>query len=318
MAGELLSPSLAAEGGMMLQALIDELKHLSALDLLVPLDLRCTGVSLPLNAEIVPIAEDQDVMSLLPELIARCDAVWPIGPETDGILAGIAEMVVAQQKMLLLSRPDAVTRCGDKLATYRTLSSHGIPVVETRPLDALQSNAGFSRSVIKPVDGVGCLGGIIVDNGQEFQRVVSSLEFPGRHVIQPYCDGQAISLSCLFKQGNGWLICCNQQLIDIANSRFELRGCLVNVANPWRDFYQVLIQWVAKAVPGLWGYVGIDIIESPNQGPQVLEINPRLTTSYVGIRHATGINVAEQVMHLLHGEPELRPSFNQTVNIAIT
>lgn len=317
LAGQALPPSLAAEGGLMLQALLDELKCLSSLDLLVPLDQRCTGVSTPLNAEIVPIASNQDVMSLLPELIAHCDAVWPIAPETDGILAGIAELAVAQRKTLLLSQPDAVAVCGDKLATYRVLSSHGIPVVETRPIATL-SDVGFSRSVIKPIDGVGCQGGIIVDNSQEFQQVASGLEFPGRHIVQPYCDGQAISLSCLFKQGNGWLICCNQQLIDIANNRFELRGCRVNAGNPRRDFYQELIQQIARAIPGLWGYLGIDIIETPDQGPLVLEINPRLTTSYVGIRQATGINVAEQVMHLLHGEPELRPGFNQTVNIAIT
>jgi predicted ATP-grasp superfamily ATP-dependent carboligase len=48
-------------------------------------------------------------------------------------------------------------------------------------------------------------------------------------------------------------------------------------------------------VPGLWGYCGVDFIETP-EGPVVVEINPRLTMSYVGLRDATGINPAELVL----------------------
>ncbi|MGZ4999453.1 MAG: ATP-grasp domain-containing protein [Methylomonas sp.] len=317
LAGQSLPRSLAAEGGLMLQALIDDLKSVPELLLSVPLDQRYSGLALPSSAEIIPIAENQDVFSLLPEMISRCDAVWPIAPETDGILAGIAEMVATQHKTLLLSRPEVVTCCGDKLATYRVLSANKIPAVKTLTVPDFNA-ATFTRSVIKPIDGVGCLGGIIVDNARELQQTSSSLELSGRHVIQPYHDGQAISLSCLFKLGKAWLICCNQQLVEVANNRFELKGCLVNAANPRRDFYQELVQQVAEAIPGLWGYIGIDIIETPGQGPLVLEINPRLTTSYVGIRQATGINVAEQVMHLVHGDPNMHPSRDLTVTVTIS
>ncbi len=316
-AGQVLPSSLASEGGLMLQALIDDLKSVPELSLLVPLDRRCASLILPLNAEVVHIAEDQDVIDLLPELIARCDAVWPVAPETGGILSSIAEMVVAQRKTLLLSSPYAVALCGDKLATYQALSANKIPAVETLAITGPSDS--FVRSVIKPIDGVGCLGGIIVENQKAFQQAVGDLEFPERHVIQPYCEGLAISLSCLFKQGKAWLICCNQQQISVADNRFELRGCLVNVANPLRDYYQVLVEQVAEAMPDLWGYIGIDIIETPDKGSLVLEINPRLTTSYVGIRQATGINVAEQVLRLLQSEPDdLQPSYNRPVNIAIT
>lgn len=317
LSGQSLPPSLAAEGGLMLQALINDLKFLPDLRLLVPLDRRYTGLALPLNAEIIPIAEDQDVIALLPELMASCDAVWPVAPESDGLLAGIAEMIVAQRKTLLLSSPEAVYLCGDKLSTYCVLSANDIPVVETRLLSSL-NDPGVTRSVIKPVDGVGCLGGIIVDNHQTFQQAISGLNFSERHIIQPYCEGPAISLSCLFKRGKGWLICCNQQQIDIVDDRFVLRGCLVNVVNLRHDYYQGLVERIAKVIPCLWGYIGIDIVETPDRGPLVLEINPRLTTSYVGISEATGINVAEQVLRLLEAEPDLQPSHHRAVNIAIT
>ena len=96
-----------------------------------------------------------------------------------------------------------------------------------------------------------------------------------------------------------------------------MQACSVNVNNQMADFYRTLVQRMAKAMPGLWGYVGIDLIESAEQGPLVLEINPRLTTSYVGINRATGINVAEQSLALLEGEPDLTSINQQAIRVGI-
>ncbi|WP_256360467.1 hypothetical protein [Methylomonas koyamae] len=49
----------------------------------------------------------------------------------------------------------------------------------------------------------------------------------------------------------------------------------------------------------------------------MLEINPRLTSSYVGIGQATGINVAEQVLRLRQGEPIAVPTRQQCVEVTI-
>lgn len=315
-AGQALPPSLAAEGGMMLQALLDDLKSLPHLTILLPLDRRYQGLALPSNAEVVPITDDDNVIRRLPELIARCDAIWPIAPESGGVLADIAESIRAQGKISLLSSPEAVRLCGDKHATYLALSNHGIPAVETRRLTS-QDGPGFSRSVIKPFDGVGCIGSVIVDQPQAVSKLYKKLEHPELYVIQPYCEGRAISLSCLFGNGKAWLICCNEQRTAIVGDRFVLMGCVVNIENPSREGYQGMVEQIAQVLPGLWGYVGIDIIETPDKGPLVLEINPRLTTSYVGIRGATGVNIAEQVLRLLQSEPDTRQSQRCTINITI-
>jgi predicted ATP-grasp superfamily ATP-dependent carboligase len=92
---------------------------------------------------------------------------------------------------------------------------------------------------------------------------------------------------------------------------------LVNVPNRYPDVYQNLIDQIAKALPELWGYIGIDLIETAEQGPLLLEINPRLTTSFVGIYPATGINVAEQVIQLLTNDPQIKPTQQQIVTVDI-
>ena len=59
-----------------------------------------------------------------------------------------------------------------------------------------------------------------------------------------------------------------------------------------------LARQIARAVPSLWGYVGVDFVSTAS-GPVVLEINPRLTTSFCGLRSALGINVGRLVLDLL-------------------
>jgi len=81
--------------------------------------------------------------------------------------------------------------------------------------------------------------------------------------------------------------------------------------------YSILVDAIAQALPALWGYVGIDLIETPEQ-TWVLEINPRLTTSYVGINEALGLNVVEAVMQLVQGEPCLETQGHQAVSIQVS
>ena len=313
LAGDDLPIALAAEGRMMLQALLDDLKSLAGLELILPLDQRCIDVSLPANTRVIPIGVSDDIWQILPALIDDVDMVWPVAPETGGILESLARQVKASGKTLLLSDPETVALCGNKLETYRRLKACELPVVETLALSEWNSSS-FSTCVIKPIDGVGCEGSRIIDDLSAFQFTINDTD---AYVLQPFIEGQAISLSCLFKQGRAWLLCCNKQEIVIQDRRFVLRACLVNIHNEGHEFYQNLLERVAKALPGLWGYIGIDLIETEEQGPLILEINPRLTTSFVGIKQATGINVTEQSLALLKGEPDLTLSKQQAIKLII-
>jgi predicted ATP-grasp superfamily ATP-dependent carboligase len=324
--GQSLPPALAAEGRMMLQVLLDELKPLPGLALVLPLDRRCRQLTVPENCEIQWLDDTQLFLPVLETLIAECDAVWPIAPESDGILYAIAKMTENAGKRLLLSNAETVTLCSDKLLTSKILNDSGIAAVETQPLSTYSPLATYFPVVLKPRDGVGCEGTFIVANRLELQHALTkiinaeSTALSGQvadYVLQPFLQGDAISLSGLFKSGKAVLLSCNQQVISREDSHFKLNACLVNVDNPRRDFYQTLISKVAETMPGLWGYIGIDIIETPDQGPVVLEINPRLTTSYVGVGEATGINIAEQVLNLLVGELDLPPAKTLTVNVTV-
>ena len=310
-AGQALPASLAVEGQAMLQALLDDLQQVPALQLLLPLDSRCRDLTLPSGAAIVSIAAAHSLWRLLPELIAQVDAVWPIAPESGGVLSRIAGLCLAQQKILLASPPATIDLCADKYATYQHLSAAGIAQVAT----ALLSDVGADYplpAVIKPRDGLGCQGAQLIRNSRELSAAKQN-----DYIIQPYHSGPAVSLSALFKNGQAWLLCCNHQQMLIDDNRFILQACQVNTANPQQEYYQMLLQQLAAALPKIWGFIGVDLIETPEHGPLLLEINPRLTSSYAGIRQATGINPAAQVLALLEHVPDLPANRRQTVTVEL-
>jgi predicted ATP-grasp superfamily ATP-dependent carboligase len=55
----------------------------------------------------------------------------------------------------------------------------------------------------------------------------------------------------------------------------------------------------------LLGYAGVDLVlgdAADGSGDYAIEINPRLTTSYIGLRAAAGFNVAEAMVRCATGE----------------
>lgn len=298
-----LPDSLAGEGSLMLNALLDNLMRLNKLEITITRDWRLdllTGVN---NVIVKP---EHDVMEEFARLVRQSDLVWPIAPEFDGILQSLCQQVESLGKVLLTSASTAVAIAGNKFKTYELLKRHRISTVPTRMLDNSYSPGEW---MVKPVDGVGCSDSYVIANRQDFARLELRKD---AYIIQPHLQGAKTSLSALFKQGSGRLICANLQCFERIGQHYHLTSIVVN-HHPDPGLYQPLITEIARALPELWGYVGIDLIE--NDQIWVLEINPRLTTSFVGIYDALGINIAEAVLQLVHGDPTLNPRYNQSVTV---
>jgi predicted ATP-grasp superfamily ATP-dependent carboligase len=297
-----LPDSLAGEGDLMLNALLNNLAELNNLEVTVMRDWRLDSLT---EVNTIIIGPEHDVTEEFVRLVKQSDLVWPIAPEFDGILQTLCQTVEALGKILLTSPAAAVAIAGNKFKTYERLNRHHITAVPTLMFDNTYSPGEW---VVKPIDGVGGADSYVITNQQDFDRIGP---LKGEYVIQPHLQGVKTSLSCLFKQGRGWLVCANLQRFEFINRQYHLAEIVVN-HQPDHGLYQSVINKIALALPELWGYVGIDLIE--NDRLWVLEINPRLTTSFVGIHAASGINIAEAVLQLLHGEPML----NRTCNNAIT
>jgi predicted ATP-grasp superfamily ATP-dependent carboligase len=294
-----LPASLAREGDMMLRALVKDLADMPDITVVLTRDGRLPVADLP--AEIHRIDAGRDPWSSWPALIERADAVWPIAPETDGILERLSRLVLDRGKILLGSSPAAVRLTTSKRQTAEHLAAHGIAVAPTAPLAAaLVDGAPPSPTgwVVKPDDGAGAEDTLLFRSRAAFQRWAAARPDAARFVVQPYLAGAAASLSLLCRDGQATLLSCNSQDVRLDGDRFRYHGGSVGGREDRRAAYEPLAARIAAAVPELWGYVGVDLVESP-AGPVVLEINPRLTTSYVGLRRALGVNPAGLVLQLL-------------------
>lgn len=302
-----LPDSLVDEGRLMLNALLDNLIRLNSLEVTVMMDWRLNESIGMAGINTVVIRPEHDISKEFAQLVKQSDLVWPIAPEFDGILQALCQTVESLGKMLLTSSSTAVSLAGNKFKTYELLCRHQIAAVPTR---MLEDDFSPGEWMVKPVDGVGCVDSYVIANRLDFEQMAVR---KGQYIIQPHLQGAKTSLSCLFKQGRGWLVCANLQRFEFLNQQYHLADIVVN-HHPDLGAYRQLIDKIALAVPELWGYAGIDLIETAEQ-TWVLEINPRLTTSFVGIYDALGINVAEAVLQLLHGDPILNPVCNRPITV---
>ncbi len=303
--GAPLPPSLTHEADMMVRALVGDLLDLPGIRVRCGRDPRLPPI--PGAEPLLPGgAESPD--ALFARGVAWADAVWPTAPETGGVLVRLAEHVALQDRVLLGCRPAAVRVAASKRATSQALARAGVAVVPT--FGAGDSTPPLpGRWVVKPDDGAGCEGIRLVTDWWAAERAIAG---SGKEcVAQPWIEGEPASLSLLCTAAGARLLAANRQVMHVADDRPTLTRLLVNALPDAGGRLAALGQEVARAIPGLWGYVGVDYIMTSG-GPVVLEVNPRLTTSYCGLRPALGINVAGMVLAQADGSDDARPQPERT------
>ncbi len=310
---ETLPRSLAREADMMLQALLVELKQLN-LEIGVMLDWRCQHL-VGGDVEKIIVQPEDDFYTVLEQTLSRYDIFWPIAPESGQALARMVKTGERADVKTMASDWASICLCSDKLATIEHLAPF-VNVPETCKL--VDFSPEFPAVwVVKPVDGAGCEQTVVIENPAVFAATTLKLQ-PSDFIAQAFIPGKSISLSAVFRHGKGWLLTVNEQVMCNRHGFLSLTACRVNCEVNDRAGYQQCIDAVANAIPGLWGYVGIDLVEADTGQMTLLEINPRLTTSYAGVYPATGINVAETILQLMEKEPVLKFDKQATIRIDLT
>lgn len=308
---EPIPASLAQEALLMRDAMLGAMSGVPGVEILSAHDAR---LPLPEHVSRCHVLNKDDVpWQVWTSLIAEADLVWLVAPESAGALLQLTELAEASGKALLSSAGESVRVAGSKWLTYQQLHSAGVPVVETMRVPHRPGSG--SAWVAKPDDGVSC-------EGARYFRDVHALEHwlrhaPADHIVQPYVQGQPASLTMLCRGGKAWLLTCNQQLIEFEQGKICYRGGIVNgAAGHWASFDRLACQ-VAAAMPGLFGYVGVDLIIGNDGRLHVLEVNPRLTTSFAGLHAAIHYNPARLLLDLFYNEAFKLPAGLQRNRIEI-
>jgi predicted ATP-grasp superfamily ATP-dependent carboligase len=229
--------------------------------------------------------------------VREADAVWSVAPETGGVLRAIAASVPPAK--WLGCTPAAIGVAASKRATLRRLAAAGIDT-PLRADDAMSVDNGRragGRFVVKPDDGAGA------SDTWRFDSLADALTHAtDGSAVEPWIDGDALSLTLLCADGRAQLLSLNRQRVAVgADGRISVDGvdsAIEPADGPRGRQLQSLASRVADALPGLHGLVGIDLVWHAQRGPVVIELNPRVTTAYVGLSAKLERNLAGDLLAL--------------------
>ena len=300
-----LSSGLAAEALGMLWALLTDFRNWGAVRTITVLDPRFEEQVPGLNRRTLPADE---VVCLSPgehesvylSLLKRCDAALVLAPETNGVLAGLTAKAEAAGIFLLGSGSAAAVAAGNKANCGRLFRRAKLPIPKTyaarfASASRVAQHMGFPL-VIKPIDGAGSEGVCRVNRLSDLPAalaIVRRATSHGRIVLQSFSSGIHASVSLLTSKGRCLPLSLNLQLVE-TGMPFQYRGSQVPLDHPAGEYALKLACSAIGLIPGLNGYVGVDLVLADGRA-QVIEINPRLTTSYIGLRQVAQINLAQAI-----------------------
>ena len=286
------------------------------------MDARLSKLNPPLEANYtVPIFYAKENEKFLKTISKINDAIYVIAPETGQTLQSIVEIVEETGKVSLNCTAKAIGKVADKAALNEHLEKNGFPTPKAIPLNITDSLTHVKQTinrelnypvVFKPADGVGCSGLSIVKENTQIEKAISKIKSESkntRFIAQEFINGISASVSLLSTGKKAKALSLNKQNINFSgpdgNSSYE--GGIVPF-NYWlkQDVFNVA-EKVVEAFSGLRGYVGVDFVLTEHKA-FVVDVNPRLTTSYVGLRRVASFNVAETLVDaVLKGKLPSKP-----------
>ena len=310
LAGKPVPPSLAREGRAMRDALVADLVASGGHEVVVTTDSR---FPLATRQGAIQARLSTSAPSALSRLIDSADAVWLIAPESDRCLEKLARRVERRGKPLLGPSAAVIRAVTDKAILPRWLSRAKVshPVTETCSTSAgcrkLARELGYPL-VLKPARGAGCVGVCLVRSERDLERGISSVrraQARGPIVVQQYVRGLAASVSLLADGRRAHGLTLNVQRVRPA-SEFTYHGGQTPLRHPLERRAVAAARRTCEIFPGLRGYVGVDLVLTESE-VFVIEVNPRLTTAYLGVRAVADENVAVLALKACAGRlPRMR------------
>jgi len=229
-----------------------------------------------------------DFAAEIERLAPACDMGLVIAP--DQLLARYTQLL-EQHTHNLGCGFMTIALCANKLQTEKILRLHSVPVPP-------EVSAG--KRVIKPVKGCGAQGVRISDEavgaGEFSQKYID-----GEHLSVSMVAGRVVGDACLYFSGNPPLVLAvnTQQIETGTDGAIHYLGGETPV-HPSREAEIIKVAREAIIVLGCQGYCGVDVVAADQV--YVVDVNPRITTSLVGIAACMKEEIAEILVSASKGE----------------
>jgi len=247
-----------------------------------------------------PIDVKGDYFDFLERIAGKYDAALVIAPEKDNILYFLTS-IIEDSTINLGSPPDAIKLCSDKLITTNILMDRKIkaPCI----LDHEKVYDIKTKFILKPRFGCGSEGVKLVDNDGYLSENIKE-----DSILMEYIEGRHISSSLIMGEERSLFLTLNEQLIRF-NKEVTYLGGMVPYKTSKREWDTIMrLSKDVAEIMGCKGYLGIDFVISNNSNePYVVDINPRPTTSILGINHVIDYELAYLLMNNKF-DPTMLPS----------
>lgn len=320
---EEIPTSLLCEGFSMLRSVVGDFGNLD-FTISTLLDHRISFLSPLLDADnIDSIGKNQDFIKQFKKKVKSNEYCFIIAPEFSNILKNLTQIVYKHDKQILSLGIDGIERCSSKFNTFQFFKSNNVSTPKTylipdtraypnkKKVQQLIKKVEFPV-ILKPDDGVGAESIYYFDTQG---KLINFLDDVSRHldpkrkyVLQNYISGRDLSILILNSRNlvdsgiQPLILSVNSQKIQIKGSEgnSEYFGGLVPVNN-----YQDVKKKVRSLLHNVnfrdfLGIFGIDFVYN-NQAVNFIEINPRLTTSYIGLRYVLEENPIELLLQSTRG-----------------
>jgi predicted ATP-grasp superfamily ATP-dependent carboligase len=295
-----LPASLLREGAAMLGALAADFARIPGCRVTALRDPRVLQLVMP-GCELIDVLDRWSHGEEFERLAGIADATILIAPEFDAILLNAARTVTASGGKLASPSPALIQVAADKHRTCELLRAAGVPTppgMLLAPEDSLPHDFTYP-AVIKPVDGAGSQDTYLISSPRDTPPAYA---WPRR--LERYMPGMPASVAVLCSAaGPVPLLPCKQRITE--DGRFQYRGGELPLAAGLSERATALAERAIAALPPTIGYVGVDMVlghDPHGDEDVVIEVNPRLTTSYVGLRAAAKANLAEAMWRAVQGE----------------
>lgn len=295
-------PSWYREGLAMLCAVARDFLQLPDCRLQLMRDHRIPAAEFP--GETTPVQSSREEGERLRDFAAQADYTLLIGPEMNGLL--LERVRACEQVGARLLSPDSafVAIASHKTITADRLAEQGVAVpraISWSPGEPFPSRFPYP-AVLKPVDGVGSEDTYRLENANADAGRFGSRQ---RWRLEQFCEGMPASIAAICGATSTlYLPVCRQRISN--DGRFTYQGGRVLTDVRLNQRARRLAMQTMAALPPTRGFVGIDfILGASHEGEHdvVLEVNPRLTTSYVGLRACVRNNLAQAMLQTSAGTP---------------
>jgi hypothetical protein len=229
-----------------------------------------------------------DFESEIAHLAPGCDMGLVIAP--DHLISRFSQVLEQNTHSLGCGFMTAAL-CANKVRTRKVLSQHGVAV----PPDAVSG-----KRVIKPVRGCGSQGVRLADE-EPAEGEYAEEYIEGEHLSVSIVANRVIGDACQYFTGNPPVVLAvNRQDISLEpDGTFRYLGGETPVHPDKED---EIIRTALKAVEvlGCQGYCGVDLVVGDH--PYIVDVNPRITTSLVGIAACMEEEIADILVAASKGQ----------------